>query len=160
MRCRRHQHAKLNLRTRCLLNLGCYVAGFLSQQCFPFRFKLPAVKSTGGIDYVEQPISMFEFIAKLLIAFMEIKGVPILALPEQVETELWKLRWGKDYHTGVQGAYAWSEVTRDFAIVCPMAQMASNDHGVDKQQSRDRRCDCRVLAVAQQQQFRRRRGQV
>src|SRR5208283_1316025 len=159
MFCRRHQHAEPDLGARCLFDLGGYVARVPSQQCLPFRFELSAVKRAGGIDNVKQPVPVLKFGLKLLIAFVEIERVPVLALPEKVETDRGKLRRREGDHTGVQRAYSGFEVCCDLAIVRSMRQGSLHDHGIGQQQRDHGGRNCRAFAPARQKQFRRRGGQ-
>src|SRR5208337_995458 len=115
---------------RCLFDLGGYVARVPSQQCSPFRLELSAVKRAGGIDDVKQPVPVLEFGLKLLVAFVEIERVPVLALPEEVETDRGKLRRREGDHTMVQRADAGFEVCCDLAIVRSMPEVPLHDHGI------------------------------
>src|ERR1035438_7191783 len=134
------QHPKMYLRACRLLDLGCYVTRVLCQQRLPLGLDLPTVKSTGGIDNVEQALSVLEFVAKLFIALVEVKGVPVLALPVEIKADCCKLGGDKRDCARMQRGYTGSEVGRDFTIVGSMRQLSLDDNGVGQQQCGD--CGC------------------
>ncbi len=92
---------------------------------------------------------MLEFVAKLFIAFVEVKGIPVLALPVEMKADGGKLRRDKYDLARVQGSHAGLEIGCDLTIVGSMSQLPLDDNGVGQQQRGEGGCNYRPPPPAQ-----------